>query len=1594
MLKQGKIDVNYLLDKLQNINPPILIIFAVQEQMASKLVCMFPPKHLIIRRVSLLICFLLILIKLNSQCNPPDQLPTTQCVDAPVTCLNNACYSTSNMADPGETGFCGSNTQIHNPQYFEIIPNADCIQINIHVDDCGTGNALQSALVTSCTWQPCPPGPGGIFEPCADVLDCDPGTGVGGTMVIDACGLTPGVSLWLLIDGSSAAQCQYTITFAQGIFEPQIDEELMFGGANPGIVCQGFDDLIMSVGPPITNAHGYIWDIGWTGTEVTTTLPELQVDIENNAPVGVHDVCVLAFSGCDTSNLPYCFEVEIVEIDDVEKDPETFCPEEFPFSWQGVNIPGPGDYQATFETADGCPYDSTWAVEEYPDVPVGQIDTLYCLDEGFNPFIYEGENYDNAGTYELLYPNMGLNGCDSSAELNLTLVGIDAFIELSCDNGEFVLEVLIQELIPANGTVSYEWYDGGATPIWDLNPLLVTVGGCYEVIITVETPAGSCVFMLDQYCFDAAAFRPPAPNTNGDTLLCAQEGVIFEVIVDPFADPYTYEWFGPPGVDIWQNLSETVEMDFSFSTGGQVCVHAINECGEGPMTCFEVEIIPPPVASFNLATEICSDSITVVTFTGTAGPNAQFIWDFDSGASATGSGDGPFLVSWNIPGDKVVNLQVIEPGCDTAYASEIISVSNLLSPIINCSSTINSVNFDWDDVAGSNGYLVSINGNPPTATASSNYGLTGLSPGTQVIMTLTVVSGGPCDNIILMDTCVAENCPPPSIVLSGPDSLCLNAPAVITLDAQVNGSPGNGVWTGPGITNGNAGTFDPTISGSGLHQVIYTVDVGGCSFSDSYLMTVFDSITADFIVDPLICVTDVANVTYMGNASGGATYLYDFGAATVVSGSGAGPYQISYSSPGPKSVRLQITENGCASDVITQNLNVSPTLNAPVVNCQPTTSTVTFSWTDDNPGGYIVNILSGHAGVTMIPEVDFLGLVPGDSVVIEIISLSTGPCPIRKDTFSCVARTCPIVGFLLTPVPGICLYAGTSPFDLEVIVTGGNGVGDWSGPGITDPAKGTFDPMIAGAGAHVITFHYLDDGCDFYEPLNINISDPPVAFISNTSLVLTCGGGNILLLDGSGSSGGTLTYEWTTADGFINFGQDQDKAEVAADGTYQLKVIDASGCVDSTSVVVTEDANTPDAVAGPDRTITCDSTTFVLGNGSSTGPNIIYSWTTPNGNIIGSSTGITITVGEVGDYTIAVRDTVNGCQSFDIASVTIDTATANITLTPGDTIDCNTSLSGVASVLSGPLTDYDLVWSTVDGSISGATTSQNIDVSQGGTYTLTITNKNNGCEKTASAFVAESDEIIDAVDVRLTNVVCFGDDNGTLTIMGVTGGSPPYTYQWSVGDLTSLSSGQYSLTVSDQNGCSFTQVYTITEPPKVTADVGPDFTAAAGDSVTINLITNLDINAISDIDWTGIDGVDCPGCPSLQLLASSSGTVVALVTDTAGCSAIDSMRLTVIVPRIIFIPTIFSPNDDGINDHFFISGKRNLVMIPYLRVYDRWGNQVFERIDGTPGVKEDGWDGKFNGGQFMLPGVYVYSAKLLYEDGEEEIIKGGITIIR
>jgi len=134
-----------------------------------------------------------------------------------------------------------------------------------------------------------------------------------------------------------------------------------------------------------------------------------------------------------------------------------------------------------------------------------------------------------------------------------------------------------------------------------------------------------------------------------------------------------------------------------------------------------------------------------------------------------------------------------------------------------------------------------------------------------------------------------------------------------------------------------------------------------------------------------------------------------------------------------------------------------------------------------------------------------------------------------------------------------------------------------------------------------------------------------------------------------------------------------------------------------------------------------------------------------------------------------------------------------------------------------------------------------------------------------------------------------------------------------------------------------------------------------------------------------------------------TGTVEQLLINTYGCDSLlwtitflappDSCLIPV-VHREVFIPNVFSPNGDGINDFFFLSSHPEAVInIPILRIYDRWGGLVFQGINLLPNLPDKGWDGKIDG-VFTNPGVFVWIAELEFADGLMETISGDVTIIR
>ena len=184
-----------------------------------------------------------------------------------------------------------------------------------------------------------------------------------------------------------------------------------------------------------------------------------------------------------------------------------------------------------------------------------------------------------------------------------------------------------------------------------------------------------------------------------------------------------------------------------------------------------------------------------------------------------------------------------------------------------------------------------------------------------------------------------------------------------------------------------------------------------------------------FSVDDLICVDASSSIVYTGDASAGATYDWDFGGGTADPGTGQGPHEVSWSDGGMKTITLTVTENDCASEVFTQTVQVDTPLDAPVISCSTTNTSITFSW-NDVPGAtnYQIIDITGPAGVLNGTSYEVTGLNPGDAVTIQVIAEGTTACGTSMAEETCVALNCPDFTFNIDPIADLCADAGFANF--------------------------------------------------------------------------------------------------------------------------------------------------------------------------------------------------------------------------------------------------------------------------------------------------------------------------------------------------------------------------------------------------------------------------------------------------------------------------------------------------------------------------------------------------------------------------------------
>ena len=359
--------------------------------------------------------------------------------------------------------------------------------------------------------------------------------------------------------------------------------------------------------------------------------------------------------------------------------------------------------------------------------------------------------------------------------------------------------------------------------------------------------------------------------------------------------------------------------------------------------------------------------------------------------------------------------------------------------------------------------------------------------------------------------------------------------------------------------------------------------------------------------------------------------------------------------------------------------------------------------------------------------------------------------------------------------------------------------------------------------------------------------------LSNTS-VSTCGANNGTAMVSVTTGVGPFTYNWST-------GATNSQISGLPGGTYFVTVTDVNGCqlfgqtdVFEPPLVDVELTATPMVCAGQDD----GSVAISLSGG--TAP-FQYFWNT------GANTPFLMNVG-AGTYSLTVVDAF-GCT--DIDQVTINEAPELNLSIAGTQVVCGTGNTGSATVfVNGGMAPFQYFWNT------GATTPTISDLPEG-TYSVMVVDAN-GCMSSEEISIDVIDDLV--LTMTANAVDCFGGNTGAASV-SVSGGSLPYTYLWSNGatsaSINNVPANTYTVTVTEANGCSFSNSITIDEAPELNVDITVSaLTVCIGDNS--GEATAVVVGGTAPYSFLWSNGSTAPFIDNLP-----AGTYSLTVTDANGC---------------------------------------------------------------------------------------------------------------
>jgi gliding motility-associated-like protein len=1197
-----------------------------------------------------------------------------------------------------------------------------------------------------------------------------------------------------------------------------------------------------------------------------------------------------------------------------------------------------GNYNVTITDANNCIIIDSVLITE-PNSLNQTISANSC-----GTYVFNGDTLTTTGVYT--FPFISINGCDSIITLNLTVVPVNSFNNITsnynnqevCEN-EFIQE--IKFVTTGYNNVSFAGLSPYFNATWNSDTVLITGASPVSGLTTYTVYLnGGCSNSNDSIVGLITIHPKPSISLTPSPVLCFGGNTGSINNINSGGNTFTYAWLNPnyDTVSVNQHLTN--------ASAGTYSVYVTNDFG---CNSIAIETILQPdslVATISSVSNVLcygdsSGSFSVNVIGGIA--PYQFSVNGGSVSSTNSFNNLPannYAVVINDTNNCLTNLSV------TIAEPSILTTSVIIQNGITCNGD-STGSFALNTSGGSGNYTYSINSGSYTSLA--NY--SGLAASNYLIETRDL------NNCLHTTTAIITNTPLIVPQFDSINSICYGAPFNLPSTSM----------------NGISGTWTPAPNSNVTTTYTFTPDSGQCA----------SSVQTTVIVNQFT-ILDTSSVTDCGNSQGFVRV------DAVIGGTAPFTYQLTNFGP-PQSSQyfnnlpsgnfyLLVTDgNGCTKSDTFNISSVQPlSINFTTANafCAPLTNA---SISASINGGtqpyqyYWLNTNDTTSTITnIIPGTYTLVIYDKYSCSINDTILIANPVPITSAISSVQQVSC-FGGSNGSAI--INTTGGTLPYNFSL-----NGGLNSTSSSFNNLNSGNYQVVISDANNCRDTISFVINQPDSLI-LNLVSQINPTCFGDTTGSITVLAAGGISPFDYSINNG-----NYTSNNSFINL----------IPGSYTVSTKDSNSCVVNRVVVITEPPRIT-LVNQVVSNVSCNGLSNGAAQATASGglPPYQYSW-----NTIPAQTGNTIANLTAGNYVLTVRDSLN-CQDTFNLSVTEPALLDVVISSQTNSTGVGLNNGSASATVSGGTIPYSYQWSS-----NVIDTLNSVANLAAGNFVVVVYDAN-GCVDSATVTITEMNtlnpEFIVISTNTIANVNVFANDQNTFGLsldtlavlnpqIGVVNVSSTGAVSYTP---TSNYSGYDKLVVracSQQNVCLFDTVY-ITVRPLAQNDYfqtnGNANAAAATGNVTVN-DAGIGISGTVTLLNNVSNG-------TLQIDANGSF----LYRPTRNFCGLDSFRYQIcdtnnlcsvatcvfeVTCREVTIHTGFSPNGDGINDVWVlpdIEGTINTVS-----VFDRWGRMVksFTNYDNVNVF----WDGTNSSGAELPSGTYFYSIEV----ENQKVKKGWIEITK